>query len=108
MQSPAHAPILFKLATPLIKLLFDGLTQRLVLIELLDPADHATYKGQRLQTSQPGQPARKALHRLFGPTYSPSPHPANRLDESLLVYPGVAFGLKGAPSDTGLYRSRRS
>ncbi|KAH9808988.1 hypothetical protein DFH28DRAFT_1099013 [Melampsora americana] len=102
--------IQLSISTPPIRLIFDGRTQRLVLIEAFHPIDQRSnstgrivplgewisYRNQAISLAlgpnDPGVTLR-VIHRLFGPTYPPSPHIAHP-EESIVSYPGVAFSFQ--------------
>lgn len=105
-EKPATGFMLLSITSPPIRLLFEGLSQRLLLIEAHEPASHDRpigacpplrqwihYQNQSLsQAVGPNEPGvtLRVIHRLFGPTYPPSPHIAHP-DEVVVSYPGVAF-----------------
>lgn len=109
-QESATSYIQVSISSPAIRLIFDGPTQRLVLIEAYHPTDlnsnftsrigslgeWISYRNQALSLSvganDPGVSLR-VIHRLFGPTYPPSPHIAHP-HETLISYPGVAFSFQ--------------
>jgi len=108
-QYAATSPVLITIATPPLKLFFDGVFQKLSVIELSQSLDSVHYKGTLLKQDQ-GSSARRMLHRelavimilpsstllgTFGPTDAPQQHPAH-LDETVLCYPGVSFALSGS------------
>ena len=106
------SPVILSLPRNGLRLRFDGLDQRLRLIEVTDFSKiHLTYKGNELVkapdqasadfmesgVTQPGGPAfRSVYHKLFGPTfpgeYFPPPETGDKAQGTyVLSYPGVAF-----------------
>ncbi|EGG09185.1 uncharacterized protein MELLADRAFT_115857 [Melampsora larici-populina 98AG31] len=107
-RESATSFIQLSISSPAIQLIFDGRTQRLVLIEAYNPIDQnftnrmiplgewISYRNQPISLSigpnDPGVTLR-VIHRLFGPTYPPLPHVAHP-EETLISYPGVAFSFQ--------------
>ncbi|KAG0150035.1 hypothetical protein CROQUDRAFT_713693 [Cronartium quercuum f. sp. fusiforme G11] len=106
-QESATGYILLSIASPPIQLLFDGRTQRLMLIEAYHPTttngssrsrspsigEWISYRNQLISLAVGPNDlgiTLRVIHRLFGPTYPPSPHVAHA-DETVISYPGVAF-----------------
>jgi hypothetical protein len=118
---PVAEPVAVVLPENGIRLRFDGVEQRLRLIEVLDfTKNHVTFKERDLvrpanSTSAPGSPVpgesssgsgpsfRHIYHRLLGPTYAGEfiPPPSGQGDGIyVLSYPGVAFNF---PLGTSTY-----
>ncbi|CAH7675617.1 hypothetical protein BY996DRAFT_7066737 [Phakopsora pachyrhizi] len=127
-KNPSTGLILLTIRFPPINLLFDGLTQRLLIIEanrfsgknsfldsdstsddgnlsnhpnnnssntqrFKDLGSWISYQDQTLSQSINSNQSTlnlRVIHRLFGPTYQPTPH-VLREEESVVSYPGVAF-----------------
>ncbi|CAD6572241.1 MAG: hypothetical protein CYPHOPRED_004757 [Cyphobasidiales sp. Tagirdzhanova-0007] len=106
-ESPNGSYILLALSASSIRLLFSGITQRLLLIEVLPPVlATLNYKGQSLLPFSDASAhlpstlnAQRMLNKRFGPTYPPSQHPSYS-NEQILSYPGVIFGFRMDPSLT--------
>ncbi|MBW0487961.1 hypothetical protein O181_027676 [Austropuccinia psidii MF-1] len=106
-QKAATGFVLLSIPSPPLHMLFDGASQRLLVIEAYQPPAHESvasvcpppigqwivYKSQPIAqavgANEPGVNLR-VIHRLFGPTYPPAPHVAHP-DEQVVSYPGVAF-----------------
>lgn len=104
-SKPATGHILLSITSPPIRLLFEGVNQRLLLIEAHQPISHEReisvqpvgewihYQCQPIShavgPNEPGVTLR-VIHRLFGPTYPPVPHISHH-NEVVVSYPGVAF-----------------
>ncbi|KAH9449001.1 hypothetical protein Pst134EB_019841 [Puccinia striiformis f. sp. tritici] len=103
---PATGYLLLIITSPPARLLFEGVHQRLLLIEAHQSPSHDRpiascpalgewihYQNQPLSLAvgpnEPGVTLR-VIHRLFGPTYPPAPHTAHQ-NEMVVSYPGVAF-----------------
>ncbi|POW23046.1 hypothetical protein PSHT_00528 [Puccinia striiformis] len=103
---PATGYLLLITTSPPARLLFEGVHQRLLLIEAHQSPSHDRpiascpalgewihYQNQPLSLAvgpnEPGVTLR-VIHRLFGPTYPPAPHTAHQ-NEMVVSYPGVAF-----------------
>jgi hypothetical protein len=86
-------PVLLTLKEPPLKLLFEGISQLLCLIELSDPREWLLYKGKPLEVDALPISA-ASLHKRFGPTFPLMPHPdPGHAGESVMWWPGVAFVL---------------
>ena len=108
---PIQAPVVLTLAYNGLRLRFDGVDQRLRLIEVLDfTKTTVTYKGTELikaseaiadastayARSSTGPAFRQVYHKLFGPTFAgeyfpPQSANASEFGTYILSYPGVAF-----------------
>ncbi|KAI9615614.1 hypothetical protein H4Q26_011556 [Puccinia striiformis f. sp. tritici PST-130] len=100
---PATGYLLLITTSPPARLLFEGVHQRLLLIEAHQSPSHDRpiascpalgewihYQNQPLSLAvgpnEPGVTLR-VIHRLFGPTYPPAPHTAHQ-NEMVVSYPG--------------------
>ncbi|PLW40622.1 hypothetical protein PCANC_13027 [Puccinia coronata f. sp. avenae] len=106
-EKPATGYILLSITSPPTRLLFEGVHQRLLLIEAhhstsheRQPPGHSPALGEWIHyqnkpiahavgPNEPGVTLR-VIHRLFGPTYPPAPHTSHQ-KEMVVSYPGVAF-----------------
>ncbi|KAA1099343.1 hypothetical protein PGT21_003165 [Puccinia graminis f. sp. tritici] len=103
---PATGYLLLSITSPPTRLLFEGVDQRLLLIEAHQSPSHERnignspslgewvhYQNQPIShavgPNEPGVTLR-VIHRLFGPTYPPAPHTSHH-NEMVVSYPGVTF-----------------